>query len=383
MSKIQLRVFDLRKRKQIGQRELAERLGVSVQTVSKWENDICMPDISLLPDIADFFQVTVDEVLGLKPLTGEEYIPVRSGEKDYWESRLNYLKASRKSFWNEDYLQFLVENVWKIKKPIQILDCGCGFGYVGQMLLPLLPDGSSYTGIDFSRNMIEEGKRLFEEMGFRGEFICDDFRTYYFKEKYDLVISQAAMRHAGNAQAFLQKMIAQTKSGGLVVAVDVNREFEYDGFYIDGMDYQELCSRGGFRKMWGKELACQDRDYAIGIRLPVMMRQEGLVDVDVRMNDRVSFVTPDKIDYTESVGNLLAEKQWEKACSAEEEEQIIQRFINHGMDRKEAENYCRKQRKIQAYIEKNKENLTYLQWRGLVISYGWKTERPNGLSVSK
>lgn len=152
-----------------------------------------------------FFQVTVDEVLGLKPLTGEEYIPIRSGEKDYWESRLNYLKASRKSFWNEDYLQFLVENVWKIKTPVRILDCGCGFGYVGQMLLPLLPEGSSYTGIDFSRNMIEEGKRLFEESGFRGEFICDDFRTYRFREKYDLVISQAALRHAGNAQAFYEK----------------------------------------------------------------------------------------------------------------------------------------------------------------------------------
>lgn len=372
MSRVQLRILDLRKRNQIGQRELAEQIGVSVQTVSKWENEICMPDISLLPEIAEFFQVSVDEVLGLKPLPGEKYIPVRSGEKDYWDSRLNYLKVSRKSFWNDDYLQFLVEKVWKIDKPVQILDCGCGFGYMGQMLLPHLPEGSGYTGIDFSRNMVEEGKRLFGELGMRGEFICDDFRTYRFNCQYDFVISQAALRHAGNAKAFLQKMISQAKSGGLVAAVDVNREFEYDGFYIDGMDYQELCSRGGFRKMWSKELACQDRDYAVGMRLPVMMQKEGLADVDVRMNDRVCFVTPKKADYAESVENLLVEKQWEKACSAEEEERIIQQFINHGMDRKEAEDYCRKQRKIQAYVEKNKENLTYLQWRGLVISYGWK-----------
>ena len=68
MSRIQLRIYDLRKRKQIGQRELAEQLGVSVQTVSKWENEISMPDISLLPDIAAFFQVTVDEVLGLRQI---------------------------------------------------------------------------------------------------------------------------------------------------------------------------------------------------------------------------------------------------------------------------------------------------------------------------
>lgn len=124
--------------------------------------------------------------------------------------------------------------------------------------------------------------------------------------------------------------------------------------------------------MWSKELACQDRDYAIGIRLPVMMKKEGLAEVGVRMNDRVSFVTPDMTDYAEAVKSLLAEKQWEKARDTEEEEGIIQRFINHGMDRKEAENYCRKQRKIQAFVEKNREELTYLQWRGLVISYGWK-----------
>ncbi len=372
MSNIRLRVYDLRKRRQIGQRELAEQLGVSVQTVSKWENEICMPDISLLPEIAAFFQVSVDEVLGLKPLSGEEYIPVQSGEKDYWENRLNYLKASRKSFWNEDYLQFLVEKVWKITAPVQMLDCGCGFGYMGQMLLPFLPEGSGYTGIDFSRNMVEEGKRLFKEAGLSGEFICDDFRTYRFERQYDFVISHTAMRHAGNAGAFLRKMIAQVKSGGLVAAVDVNREFECDGFYIDGMDYQELCGRNGFRKMWTRELACQDRDYAIGMRLPVMMFQEGLIDVDVRINDRVSFVTPDQADYAESVENLLAEKQWEKACSAEEEERTIRQFINHGMDRKEAESYCRKQRKIQAYMEKNRDNLTYLLWRGHMISYGWK-----------
>lgn len=372
MSKIQLRISDLRKKKQVRQTELANRLGVSVQTVSKWENDICMPDISLLPDIAAFFQVSVDELLGLKPLSGEEYIPVKSGEKGYWDSRLDYLKACRKSFWNEDYLQFLVDKVWKINKPMQVLDCGCGFGYMGTVLLPLLPAGSTYTGIDFSQNMIDEGERLFQEANYQGTFICDDFRTHSFKKQYDLVISQSAMRHAGKPQEFLRKMIELTGGGGLVVAADINREFECDGFYVDGLDYQELCSRNGFRKMWKKELLCQDRDYAIGIRLPFMMREEGLLSVDVRMNDRVSFVTPDKEDYKESVDSLLAEKSWDKTLSAEAEEEIIQRFLNHGMDRKEAESYCRKQRKIESFMRRNREDLTYLQWRGLVISYGWK-----------
>ena len=372
MAKLQLRIGDLRKRKKMAQKELADALGTAVQTVSKWENDVCMPDISMLPDIAAFFQVTVDELLGLRPLPGEEYIPVKSGEKDYWDARLDYLKACRRSFWNEDYLQFLVDKVWKIKEPVRILDCGCGFGYMGMLLLPLLPEGSSYTGIDFSENMIEAARKAFRETSCQGTFICDDFRTHPFRRQFDLVISQAAMRHAGNAEEFLKKMISLTKSGGMVAVIDVNREFESDGFYVDGMDFRELCDRNGFQKMWQKELLYQDRDYAVGMRLPVMMVKAGLLSVDVRMNDRVSFVYPEKEDYAETVDDLLTEKQWRKAASAEEEEQQIQGFLNHGMDRKDAEGYCRKQRKIQTFMEENRNDLRYLQFRGLLVSYGWK-----------
>lgn len=374
MPKMKLRVYDLRKKKQIGQKELAERIGVSIQTVSKWENEICMPDISLLPEIAAFFEVSVDELLGLKPLSGEEYIPSRSGEKDYWESKLDYLLASRRSFWNEDYLKFLINEVWKIESAVDILDCGCGFGYMGKLFLSYLPQGSTYTGIDFSANMIREGKRYFKESGCQGKFICDDFLTCDHHGQYDLVISQCAMRHVNMPREFLRKMIGQAKPGGLVIAIDINREWESDGFYINGMDYGELCSRNGFRKMWEKELSCQGRDYAIGMRLPVMMEEEGLLRVDVRVNDKVSFVSPEKAYYAETVESFLSEKGWERAASEEEEESVVQEFLNHGMDREEAESYCRKQRRIQSFMQKNRENLTYLHCRGLLISYGWKRQ---------
>lgn len=372
MATINLRIYDLRKAGQMSQRDLADELGVSVQTVSKWENHVCMPDITMLPEIAKFFRVTVDELLGLSPLTGEEYTPVRSGEKDYWDSRLNYLKASRKAMWNDDYFQFLVEQVWKIEKPVDVLDCGCGFGYMGMMLMPLLPEGSTYTGIDFNSNMLQEGKKLFAETGCHAGFICDEFLKHSFRKHYDITISQCTMRHVNKPQKFLRKMIAQTKSGGLVVAIDVNRELESDGLYIDGMGYDEICSRTGFRKMWLKEREYQGRDYAIGMRLSLMMLEEGLSNVDVRMNDRATLVYPEQEDYEESVECFLEEKNWRHGISVEAEEEIVREFMNHGMDRKEAENYCRKQRKIQSYMTDNRENLRYLHYRGLLINYGWK-----------
>ena len=374
MSTINLRIYDLRKASRMSQKDLADELGVSVQTVSKWENHICMPDITILPDIAKFFRVSVDELLGLSPLTGEEYIPVRSGEKDYWDSRLDYLKASRMTMWNDDYFRFLVKEVWKIGEPVDVLDCGCGFGYMRMMLMPLLPDGSTYTGIDFNANLLREGEKLSqnEKTDYQAEFICDDFLKHHFKKHYDIVISHCTMRHVSEPQNFLKKMMALTRSGGLVAAIDVNRELESDGLYIDGMEYDELCSRTGFRKMWMKERECEGRDYAIGMRLPLMMREEGLVNVDVRMNDRVTLVCPEQEDYTEAVECFLEEEDWRNGISPEKEEEIVREFMNHGMDRKEAENYCRKQRKIQTYMMDNKENLKFLHYRGLLINYGWK-----------
>lgn len=55
----------LRKERDITQEEFGEMLGVSYQSISRWENGICYPDMELLPVIADFFGITVDNLLGI------------------------------------------------------------------------------------------------------------------------------------------------------------------------------------------------------------------------------------------------------------------------------------------------------------------------------
>lgn len=53
MTNIQQRLLDLRKEKGLTQEEVDAKLGVSPQSVSKWENGLTCPDIELLPEIAD------------------------------------------------------------------------------------------------------------------------------------------------------------------------------------------------------------------------------------------------------------------------------------------------------------------------------------------
>lgn len=65
--KIAENIQALRKEKHLTQEELAEVFGVTSQSISKWELGLSCPDISVLPEIADYFEVSIDELLGYKP----------------------------------------------------------------------------------------------------------------------------------------------------------------------------------------------------------------------------------------------------------------------------------------------------------------------------
>ena len=53
-----------RKKMRLTQEQLAETMGVTVGTVSKWENGNCIPDINMIMDLADFFNLSMDTLVG-------------------------------------------------------------------------------------------------------------------------------------------------------------------------------------------------------------------------------------------------------------------------------------------------------------------------------
>ena len=64
----------LRKARGLTQQEVADRLNVSNKAISRWERDECAPDLSLIPAIAELFDVTCDELLRGERIHDEESI---------------------------------------------------------------------------------------------------------------------------------------------------------------------------------------------------------------------------------------------------------------------------------------------------------------------
>lgn len=91
--KIGNKIKSLRKKQHITQEQLAEKIGVSFQAVSKWENDIALPDITLLPVLADFFGVSTDEILSYDSFEKEREI------KEYVRRAAKYRETDPNEGW--------------------------------------------------------------------------------------------------------------------------------------------------------------------------------------------------------------------------------------------------------------------------------------------
>ncbi len=70
-------IAQLRREKTLTQEQLAELLGVSKRTVSRWENDRCMPDLSLLALLSEELGVTVSELLNGRRMNEQEMLQLR------------------------------------------------------------------------------------------------------------------------------------------------------------------------------------------------------------------------------------------------------------------------------------------------------------------
>ena len=84
MTSIGERIYDLRNRNNMSQGALADKLNVSRQTISKWENNMCLPEAEKLLQLSEIFGVSIDYILKGKTIVEPEpvYIYVKDPESE-------------------------------------------------------------------------------------------------------------------------------------------------------------------------------------------------------------------------------------------------------------------------------------------------------------
>lgn len=136
MLKIAENIFRKRKEKNITQEELADYMMVTKASVSKWETGQSYPDILLLPKLATYFNITVDELIGYEPQLSIEQIQkiyenlLNDVTKENLEDTMNKAKAIAHQYYSCFELLYyigvfiinhitLIENETKIKEYVE------------------------------------------------------------------------------------------------------------------------------------------------------------------------------------------------------------------------------------------------------------------------
>ena len=81
-------LIENRHKRGITQEELATHIGVSKGAVSKWETNSSLPDISLLPQLASYFDITIDELIGYEPQMENCLLYTSPSPRDRQKSRM-------------------------------------------------------------------------------------------------------------------------------------------------------------------------------------------------------------------------------------------------------------------------------------------------------
>lgn len=214
-------------------------------------------------------------------------------EDGKWDDEADYMAGVRILLHNDDYLEFLVSRVWKLDKPCRVIDFGCGYGRFGQMLMPLLPKDSTYTGFDQSTALLDEGRRLFAGSPYDARFFEGEVHEAPFADdSFDVAISQAVLMHIPNPMGAIREMIRVTRHGGMVITCDANRNACNALIHTDELNTQETTPMDMFQGINRETRRQTGVDHNIGIKTPILMHKAGLTNIGARLSDNVQLVLP-------------------------------------------------------------------------------------------
>ncbi|MBO4437859.1 MAG: class I SAM-dependent methyltransferase [Spirochaetaceae bacterium] len=289
-----------------------------------------------------------------------------------WDDKFDYLQLTRSLYLNIDYLQFLVEKVWKITKKVDVVDFGCGYGYLGLVLMPLLPEGSTYTGVDISEELINKGREIFKSVSFNHKFIVSSANGVPEKaDTFDIAICNSVLMHIPEPDSVLTEMKRITKNNGMIISCESNWNAVNALMYIDGIKKSKITDLGFLQILFERVHEKTKTDGNIGMKMPVIMARNNIKNIQARISDAVRIILADeKNEEQDSIYTSLQSDGFGTELNDEQKARKINWFMELGFSREEATEYLEKEIKLNE-IFRNRSDLNMVYAAAMTFCFGY------------
>jgi tellurite methyltransferase len=203
-----------RKKRGLTQDDLAVRLGITFQAVSKWETGQTVPDTVILPELAKILDISMDKLFGYASLN-RDFSP--------------YEEAYKKDeyFWGIEPsgMCLKVLELMPPTRPLKLLDIGCGEGKDAVFFARC---GYDVSAFDISDAGLDKVKKLADNSRVHVKAFKADIQDFRLEEKFDILYSSGVLHYIkpGLRDEIMESYKSHVHTGGLAAFhVFVNKPF--------------------------------------------------------------------------------------------------------------------------------------------------------------
>lgn len=214
---------NLRKNKGLTQDDLANTLSISRQAISKWETGLSVPDLEVLLQLSNLYDVTINDILTADNNETEvEYENNVESNKNAWNSKASVwndfidvsfdtFEYAEKKYENEEDLK-LIGNV----KGKSVLEIGCGGAFNG---IVLAKQGARVSGLDLSEEQLKQAAKNAGNQGVKIDLFQGSMENLsaFKSNSFDIVISIMAMMYVGNIKQVFKEVKRVLKPNGVFI----------------------------------------------------------------------------------------------------------------------------------------------------------------------
>ncbi|MCK5117098.1 MAG: methyltransferase domain-containing protein [Candidatus Aegiribacteria sp.] len=219
--------------------------------------------------------------------------------RDWSEKDLKkHIVDQRKYLWRTSTIERIAS--WlDLGSCITAVDVGCGLGYLGWTFWQHYGCGSTYIGVDCSIKLLREAQETKQSWSEGGKAYFANGSAYAIPlpdESADWTMCQTLLMHLEFPRDALKEMIRVTKPGGVIMCMEpdnISSSLSMVSNSVHSPSIEEKLAQFKMQLIWAEGRKKLGRgDWGIGTKVPGMMADLGLINIDALNNDTPRFVHP-------------------------------------------------------------------------------------------